>query len=195
MNTEHLVPLGPNRTRDGRKARVICIDRQYPEERPVVALVWNARDQEEIYSFFANGRQRSSEESTTDLVGHLPPEPEKPIECWINVGPGGQLNRAHDSQSEAVAVCADNYRTAKFREVLPGADDELGNLRRWKDEAMQVLGGLDLQAIGKELQIPLGTDIGPQILPAIRKYRALLGRAAHESSLTLANDILDAIRP
>ena len=129
----------------------------------------------------------------------------KARECWINVGPQGQLNAPHDDPKEAAAVCAHNYRTALFREVIPGE----GDLRRWKDEAMQVLNDINLQEIGKELGLPLGTNIGPQILPKIREYRALLERVLpkiqeHRALLerttglvghNLATEIDKALRP
>ena len=122
MKTDHLVPLGPNKTRDGREARVICIDRQSSAHKPVLALVWNDRGNEEIYAYEVDGRTNTRCEELRDLVGHLTP-----------------------------------------------ATDELEDLRAWKESAMRVLGGIQLQEIGKELNLPLGTDIGPQILPAIRR--------------------------
>lgn len=49
---------------------------------------------------------------------------------------------------------------------------EIKILRRWKREALQVLKQLDSQAIAKELNIPLGADINPLILPAIIEMKA-----------------------
>lgn len=48
----------PVQTRDGRKARIICTDRQYTDERgepwPIVALV-TIKGKEQYYSFRADG--------------------------------------------------------------------------------------------------------------------------------------------
>lgn len=55
----------------------------------------------------------------------------------------------------------------------------------WKESALSVMNKVDLQEIGKELDLPLGTDIPPNILPGIRALQARLegarARAAQES--------------
>lgn len=50
--------------------------------------------------------------------------------------------------------------------------DELRDLRRWKEEALQVMP--DFQAIGKLLNVPLGGSVSEQIIPRIK---ALIERA------------------
>ncbi len=46
---------------------------------------------------------------------------------------------------------------------------ELRDLRAWKEQAMAIMP--DMQEIGRELDLTIGTDIGPEILPAIRKLK------------------------
>jgi len=167
MNTEHLVPLGPNITRDGRKARVICNDRE--GGNPVIALFKRNSASEATSYHFANGTVNlDGTPNPNDLVGHLPPEPAKPREVWIYCDPLDGTGSIELKQPPNPA-----YKC--FREVLPGEDDELEDLRRWKAEAMQVLASLDLQAIGNEIGLSLGTDIGPQILPYIRTLKTFIG--------------------
>lgn len=66
-----LVPIGPNVTRDGRAARVICID-SGSEKFPVIYL-------SELGSPISVNAAGSYLNNNTlhpkDLVGHLPPEP------------------------------------------------------------------------------------------------------------------------
>jgi hypothetical protein len=164
-----LVPLGENVTRDGRKARVICNDRVCPGNvYPVTALVLLNANEEISKVFHADGKLSAESEGPLDLVGHLPPEPAKPREVWIYCDP---LDGAGSIELKQPLNPA--YKC--FREVLPGEDDELEDLRRWKAETMQVLASFDLQAIGKEIGLPLGTNIGPQILPYIRTLKRFIG--------------------
>lgn len=55
---------------------------------------------------------------------------------------------------------------------LAKLEAEVKDLRRWKREAMQVLRELDSQAVGKELNLPLGSNVAARILPAIRELKA-----------------------
>lgn len=52
--------------------------------------------------------------------------------------------------------------------------DELEELRRWKKEQMQVESEWDAQAVGRELDLPLGSSIRAGILPAVKKLRQQL---------------------
>ena len=47
----------------------------------------------------------------------------------------------------------------------------LEELSAWKESALTVLNGIALQEIGKELNLSLGQDIGPMILPAIKALK------------------------
>lgn len=137
-----LVPLGPNRTRDGREARVICLDRD--DKRPVVALIRQSDGVEATQYYYSAGR-RGDHEQDLDLVGHLPPaEPEagKPREFWVTeYKDGGSPNRIiYENPPYPPTRVSPNRRTFHVREVLPGQDDELEALRRWKREAEEILG-------------------------------------------------------
>lgn len=55
-------------------------------------------------------------------------------------------------------------------------ETELNVLQQWKDEQLAVEVTWDAQAVGKELNLPLGSPIRPQILPAIQKLKAALER-------------------
>lgn len=81
---------------------------------------------------------------------------------------------------ESQLKCA-NEETAKRGGSLEAVEQinkhlmaQNSDLLRWKSEALTVLNGLDFGAIGKELGIKLGTDVGPEILPAIRDLKAQL---------------------
>ena len=50
------------------------------------------------------------------------------------------------------------------------------NLQRWKDEQLIVESQWDAQAIGKELNLPLGGSIRAGILPAVQQLKAALER-------------------
>lgn len=132
MKTEHLVPLGPNVTRDGRKVRVICND-LVGASRPVIAAVEirNTPNSEVTSYHFANGTVHlDGTPSPSDLVGHLPP---KPREVWIA-----------GLSSTLITWEMDNPKDGKhvlFREVLPGEDDELKELRQWKADVTSLLNG------------------------------------------------------
>ena len=183
-----LVPLGPNKTRDGREARVICIDCQSDTHKPVIALVRSPQGHDELYGYEANGRVNDRSEELRDLVGHLPPEPPEPREWRITRNLAGEPKiRSGPTPNKGESV--------HVREVLPGTDDELEDLRTWKESAMRVFMEIQLQEIGTELGLTLGTDIGPQILPKLRQYRALLKRARCYTLPPLSDEILDEIRP
>jgi hypothetical protein len=49
---------------------------------------------------------------------------------------------------------------------------EVDELRRWKEEALLVESLWDVQAVGKELNLPLGAMIPKHILPEIKKLKA-----------------------
>jgi hypothetical protein len=170
-----LVPLGENVTRDGRKVRVICNDRVCPGNvYPVTAMVLLNANEEIPKVFHADGKLSAESEGPLDLVGHLPPEPAKPREFWLITPDDGDV-AVYGVPQTCAGTLEPHPNQVHFREVLPGADDELEDLRRWKAESMQVFAGLDLQAIGYEIGLPIGTDIGPQILPYIRALKKFIG--------------------
>ena len=66
-----MIPTGPNRTRDGREARVICTDRKcLGNVQPVVAMVLLTPN-EEVARYYRTDGKRTDAEEPLDLVGHL----------------------------------------------------------------------------------------------------------------------------
>ena len=77
--TEYLKnPTKPIVTRDGRRVRIICTDRDHPT-RPIIALV-RINECESIYNYRANGSWLDYTSSPSDLFF----APEKK-EGWINL--------------------------------------------------------------------------------------------------------------
>lgn len=66
--------------------------------------------------------------------------------------------------------------------------DEVVHLTAWKGEAKQVLNDLQLQALGRELGIPLGEEIAKQVLPRVLMLKVemegLIGMVEHMYALT-----------
>ena len=60
------------RTRDGRDARIICVDAKASE--PIIALVRNHTGRDNTYHYYDNGKYFSGEKHDLDL---MPPEPER----------------------------------------------------------------------------------------------------------------------
>ena len=48
---------------------------------------------------------------------------------------------------------------------------QVKELEAWKESALTILNQIDFQAIGKELDLTLGVDVAPNILPAIRELK------------------------
>lgn len=59
---------------------------------------------------------------------------------------------------------------------------ELANLCEWKESSMMVEKEWDVQAIGREINAPLGASIRSHILPWIKKIKAELAEARKEMS-------------
>jgi hypothetical protein len=137
MKTEHLVPLGPNVTRDGRTARVLCNDRICPGNvYPVLAIIQISPNEEVARVFYSDGRMKEEREHPLDLVGHLPPEPAKPREWLIFRNPAGEPQiRSGPAPAK--------HEYVHVREVLPGEDDELKELRQWKAESIPYIRNLE----------------------------------------------------
>lgn len=116
------VPLGPNRTRDGRAARVLCNDLA-GAGKPVLAAIESRINpgSETTSHHYEDGRvELDGTPHPFDLVGHLPQEPRKPREFWINRYDSGVEYAAHPTREEADAAAA-NHRVECIhtREVLP----------------------------------------------------------------------------
>jgi hypothetical protein len=57
---------------------------------------------------------------------------------------------------------------------------ECAELEAWKESALKVIP--DFQAIGKLLELPLGTDVLPEIIPWITHAKASIVEMAHHIS-------------
>lgn len=94
-------------TRDGRKARIICYDRDNRLLRCIVALVTELTGVEEIYTYTLKGRLRRDEETNHDLVM----APEKKT-GWINIRstdkvPYVSCGKIYSTEMEALAEVFD----------------------------------------------------------------------------------------
>lgn len=78
-------------------------------------------------------------------------------------------------------VEADFARTLETE--LQQANARERDLKDWKTSALDLLNKIDLQAIGKELNLPLGSDIASAILPSIRALKARLDSKQPSASL------------
>lgn len=102
------------KTRDGRDARVICVDRKH-ELYPVMALVADSFGHETMHSFEEDGRFCNSGNGCLDL---MPPTEKR--EGWLNVYRSKPSGRDHTStkmfESKEVAdACAASDRIACVR--------------------------------------------------------------------------------
>lgn len=112
FNLEEAIAGKPICTRNGRKARILCYDRDNQQLRCIVALVTEPNGLEEIYTYTLKGQISRHEESNHDLV--MASERKT---GWINIYkgtirlvPGGYL---YDTEEEAkgAAEGAVNYFT------------------------------------------------------------------------------------
>lgn len=88
-------PTKPVQTRDGRAARILCVDRK-SADYPIVALVSvGASAAESIHRFGADGRAPYHSRGS-DLV-NIPQRHER----WIVVGHGGDSVVLHRSEADA----------------------------------------------------------------------------------------------
>ena len=86
-------------TRDGRKARIICFDRNGYNMFPIVALIMNGDRESDIYTYRPNGTwDNSGNESDKDLM--MLPEKK---EGWVNV----YKERIYSTKEEALEATYD----------------------------------------------------------------------------------------
>ena len=99
------------KTRDGLKARVICVDRKFDD--PVVALFFMG-DYESIGTFRADGRY-CSEESGTDLIE----EWREPLTVWATTSDYGTVHTCTSERSARACAAAtgQRWRVVKLVEV------------------------------------------------------------------------------
>lgn len=70
---------------------------------------------------------------------------------------------------------ADTLGTLVLVEPSPSSmQEELQQLRDWKESAMRVMNEIDLQECGNVLGVPLGQSISTEILPGLKKMRDAL---------------------
>lgn len=72
-----------------------------------------------------------------------------------------------------------DHESGDFGKALDGyagqaatLETRVAELEAWKESALAVLNGIDLQSVGKELGLKPGADIGPAILPGIRALKS-----------------------
>ena len=105
----------PVQTWDGRKARIICVDRKYPGKETLLALVQDDNGYETCIHYFSNGGFFKQSTSTDDLVNI----PQK-ITRYVNIYkrdmehfPGGFLYDTPEAAKEAVIISKTYITTAK----------------------------------------------------------------------------------
>ena len=57
---------------------------------------------------------------------------------------------------------------------------DVEELRAWKASALEVMNRIDFQAVGRELDVPLGADVAARILPGIKRLKAVCADAAND---------------
>jgi len=135
----------------------------------------------------ANARQAETEHARqrptprTDEVRHVPcnfaMEPSAEGE-WV---PADDMQLVERELAEAREEGEEQARLLGMSgEREAGLLAEIDRLKRWKSEQMAVESSWDPQAIGQELGLPLGSDIRPQILPAIVDLKRELAEAREE---------------
>jgi hypothetical protein len=87
--------------------------------------------------------------------------------CGVFVTPAERLKGWSEYKEDAA-----RRRNAALATTSADCAKELEELRRWKAEALELESMWNEQAIGKLLDLPLGSLIRPQIEPAIRKLLA-----------------------
>lgn len=70
-------------------------------------------------------------------------------------------------------------------ETIKIAADLIEELAHWKAEAMQVMGEMDVQAVGRLLELPLGTSVYPAVEPGIRALKEKLDNLPEKLSNAL----------
>jgi hypothetical protein len=82
----------------------------------------------------------------------------------------------HDPDADLRSTQVQALAAALVEEIngpdLCSLQREVADLRAWKESASAILDGINLQAVAQELEVGLGQDIGPRILPGIRALKA-----------------------
>lgn len=89
------------RTREGRKARVVCVDRQSNCGRTIVALIAKSDKTESVWSYFPNGKTQMQGEHSKDIVSKW----REPLIRWAVVSKAGLFITTCDSFGLAVNHC------------------------------------------------------------------------------------------
>ena len=107
FNIELATAGHPVCTRNGRKVRILCYDRDNRQLRCIVALVTEPNGLEEIYTYTLKGQINNNEKSDHDLVM----APERKI-GWVNListedGPYIYCAKIYPTEIEAVTDVLD----------------------------------------------------------------------------------------
>lgn len=68
-----------------------------------------------------------------------------------------------------------------YSEIFEAKDKRIAELENWKREMLIVGTNLDLQTIGHEIGAKIGSDVSPQVLPTIRKYKSRIAELEREN--------------
>lgn len=82
----------------------------------------------------------------------------------------------HGRLAKGIDEVARRYATAVTRALR----EENRQLLLWKESALEVMNKMDLQAIGKEIGLPLGSSIPEHVLPAIYKLKEEIEKGGQE---------------
>jgi hypothetical protein len=69
----------------------------------------------------------------------------------------------------------EGWKVHPFVNLARQLESELNDALAWKESASIVMNKIDLQAVGKALNVPLGRDISSAILPGITALQATVG--------------------
>lgn len=93
-------------TRDGRKARIICFDRE--SVASIVALIRDNNDREEIHSYYEDGKSARTQEYRYDLM-MLPEKKEE----WVNIYEDMVMYTSEEEAKMGIATERNYIATAK----------------------------------------------------------------------------------
>lgn len=132
-------------TRDGRKARVICVDREYSHRCPVIALVKDCDGYELVYSYNINGRYESDViEHGNDLIEVV----EKKWRAWTyeELPIGAEVRYKENTAIRMITACEidmNGYIVFLSPDIRVWRDFLFRHYEVWLDGAWQRCGVLE----------------------------------------------------
>src|SRR4051812_40850928 len=114
---------GQYQTRDGRKVRVLCVDRA-EEERPVVVLIADQWGKEHVYGVSIYGHYWPGfpkNEHMPDPKDLIPIPKKIRVRFWVNVYKQGDAGTTYDTKAEADEAGGKRFACIEIdREVTEG---------------------------------------------------------------------------